>query len=99
MLAIVPVEDCSSKQLFEKKMKFTREPIAFSDGDLEGTIQLHDDALVVMAQINGFIVKRMIVDQWSGVDVMYSDIFKGLRLKNEDLLKYDMPWSGLMARW
>ena len=31
------------------------------------------------------------VDQGSGVDVMYLDLFKGLRLKKEDLSKYDMP--------
>ena len=43
-------------------MKVAREPITFNDNDLIGTIQLHDDALVVMAQINGFIVKRIMVD-------------------------------------
>ena len=43
-------------------MKVAREPITFNDDDLTGTIQLHDDALVVMAQINGFIVKRIMVD-------------------------------------
>ena len=36
----------------------------------------------------------MIVNQGSGVDVMYLDLFKGLGLKNEDLSKYDMPLVG-----
>ena len=36
----------------------------------------------------------MMVDQGSGVDVMYLDLFKGLRLKKEDLLKYDAPLVG-----
>ncbi|XP_030942110.1 uncharacterized protein LOC115967190 [Quercus lobata] len=72
-------------------MKFTREPIAFNDDDLEGIIQLHDDALVVTTKINGFIVKRVMVDQGSGADVMYPDLFKGLGLKNEDLSKYNTP--------
>ena len=58
---------------------------------MEGTIQLHDDALVVTARINGFIVKRVIVDQGGRADVMYSDLFKGLGLKDKDLLKYDSP--------
>ena len=53
VLAIVPVEDCSGKQPSEKKMKFTREPITFNDDDLEGTIQPHDDVLVVTARIKG----------------------------------------------
>ena len=94
VLAVVLVEDCSSKQLFEKKMKFTREPIAFNDDDLEGTIQPHDDALVVTAKINGFIMKRVIVDQGSGADVMYPNLFKRLGLRNKDLSKYDTPLVG-----
>ena len=69
-MAVVPIEDCSGKQLSEKKVKFTQEPITFNDDDLEGTIQPHNDALVVTTQINGFIVKRVIVDQGSGADVM-----------------------------
>ena len=94
MLAIVPVEDCLDRQLSKKKMKFTREPIAFNDDDLEGMIQPLNDALVVIAQTNGFIVKRVIVDQGNGADVMYPNLFKGLGLKNEDLSKYDMPLVG-----
>ena len=31
------------------------------------------------------------VDQGSGADVMYPDLFKGLGLKNQDLAKYDSP--------
>ena len=72
-------------------MRIGWEPIAFSDEDLEGMIQLHSDALVVIAQINGFLVKRVIVDQGSGADVMYPDLFKRLELKSQDLIKYDTP--------
>ena len=72
-------------------MRIGREPIAFDDEDLEGMIQLHSDALVVIAQINGFLVKRVMVDQGSGANVMYPDLFKGFELKSQDLIKYDMP--------
>ena len=72
-------------------MRIGREPIAFDDEDLEGMIQLHSDALVVIAQINGFLVKRVMVDQGSGADVMYPDLFKRLELKSQDLIKYDTP--------
>ena len=47
--------------------------------------------MVVTAWINGFIVKRVMVDQGSGADVMYPDLFRGLRLKKEDLSKYNTP--------
>ena len=79
-------------------MKYTREPIAFNDDDLEGTIQPHDDALVVTARINGFIVKKVLIDQWSGTEVMYPDLFKRLSLKNEDLSRYDTPLMGFDSR-
>ena len=58
---------------------------------MEGTIQPHDDALVVTAWISGFLVKRVMIDQGSRADIMYSDLFKGLKLKNQDLMKYDTP--------
>ena len=75
-------------------MKYTQELIAFNDEDLEGTIQPHDDALVVIARINGFIVKRVLIDQGSGAKVMYPNLYRGLGLKKEDLSKYDTPLMG-----
>ena len=44
-----------------------------------------------MARINGFLVKRVMIDQGSGANVMYPDLFKGLGLRNQDLAKYDSP--------
>ena len=70
-------------------MEPTQEPIVFNNDNLEGTSQPHDDALMVTTRINGFIVKRVFVDQGSGVEVMYPDLFKGLGLKTKDLSKYD----------
>ena len=54
--------------------------------------------LVVTARINSFIVKRVLVDQGSGAEVMYPNLFKGLSLKNEDLSKYDAPLVGFDGR-
>ncbi|XP_030933703.1 uncharacterized protein LOC115959451 [Quercus lobata] len=59
--------------------------------DKIGTIQPHDDALVVTLRIEGYDVKRMLVDQGSIVEVMYPDLYKGLRLKLEDLTTYNSP--------
>ena len=61
---------------------------------MEGITQPYDDALVVTAGINGFIVKRVLVDQESGAELMYPDLFKGLGLKMEDLSKYNTPLVG-----
>ena len=78
-------------QSLEKRMKVSRCAISFDEEDLEGTIQPHDDALVVTALISGFVMKRVMIDQGSGVDVMYPNLFEGLGLKNQDLMKYDTP--------
>ena len=61
-------------------------------------VQSYDDALVVTTQISGFLVKRVMIDQGSEVDVMYPDLFKGLRLRNRDLSKYDTPLVGFDGR-
>ena len=53
---------------------------------------------MVIAWINGFIVKRILIDQGSGAEVMYPNLFRGLGLKNEDLSKYDMPLVGFDGR-
>ena len=40
----------------------------------------------------------MLIDQGSGVEVMYPDPFKGLGLKSEDLSRYDTPLMGFDGR-
>ena len=91
VLVVASTRDCLENQPLVKKMKSRWEPIAYDDKDLEGIMQLYDDALVITAWISGFLVKRVMVDQGSGADVMYPDLFKGLRLKDQDLTKYDIP--------
>ncbi|XP_023915511.1 uncharacterized protein LOC112027076 [Quercus suber] len=45
--------------------------LGFSNQDKVGTIQPHDDALVVTLRIGGYDVKRVMVDQGSGAKIMY----------------------------
>ena len=40
----------------------------------------------------------MLIDQRSGAEVMYPNLFKGLSLKNEDLSRYDTPLMGFDSR-
>ena len=54
--------------------------IGFSEEDKQGTLQPHDDALVVTLRIGGYDVKRVLVDQGSAVEVMYPDLYMGLNL-------------------
>ncbi|XP_050278198.1 uncharacterized protein LOC126719714 [Quercus robur] len=79
----------------EKKLKRTLVSITFGEVDLEGTSQPHDDALVMTSRIGGFLVKRVMIDQGSGAEIMYPDLYKGLGLKLEDFSKYDTPLVGI----
>ena len=72
--------------------------LGFSDENKIGTIQPHDDALVVTLRIDGYDVKRVMVDQGSVVDIMYPDLYKGLSLKPEDLAAYSSPLVSFEGR-
>ena len=95
---MVSVEDFEGDTRPRKKLRLNRGPIEFGDEDLEETTQLHDDTLVVTARIGSFVVKRVLVDQGSGAEVMYPDLYKQLGLKTENLTKYDTPLVGFDGR-
>ena len=65
--------------------------LSFTYEDKVGTIQLNDNALVVTLRIEGYNVKRVMVDQGSDAEIMYLDLYKGLNLRPEDLTAYDSP--------
>ena len=52
--------------------------MGFSDEDKIGTIQPHNDALVITLRIWGYDVKRVMVDQGSAAEIMYPDLYKRL---------------------
>nr|XP_023929218.1 uncharacterized protein LOC112040563 [Quercus suber] len=75
-----------------KRAKVKIRPVmSFLDEDKAGTIQPHDNTLVVTLRIGGYDVRRVMVDQDSCVEIMYLDLYKGLNLKLEDLTTYDSP--------
>lgn len=59
-MARLLVED-SNSQLKKAKVEI-RPALSFLDDDKMGTIQPHDDALVVTLRIGGYDVKRVMVD-------------------------------------
>ena len=67
--------------------------LSFSEEDKIGTIQPHDNALLITFRIGDYDMKRVMVDGGSAAEVMYPDLYKGLGLKPEDL----MPYNSLMS--
>ena len=55
--------------------------MGFSDENKIGTIQPHDDALMVTLRIGGYDKKRVMVDQGSVAEIMYPDLYRGLSLR------------------
>ena len=65
--------------------------LSFSEEDKVGTTQPHDDALLITIRIGGYDVKRVMVDGGNAAEIMYPDLYKGLKLKPEDLMPYGSP--------
>ena len=57
-------------------------------------MQPHDVVLVVTLRIGGYDVKRVLEDQGNDVEIMYPNLFRGLKLRPEDLTCYDSPLIG-----
>ena len=88
-VARIPVDDSGPKP---KRPKVNPHPVlSFSDEDKIGTIQPHDDALIITLRIRGYDVKKVMVDDGSRAEIMYPDLYKGLKLRPEDLTPYGSP--------
>ena len=75
-----------------KKAKRNSHPVlSFPEEDKVRTTQLHDHALLITLRIGGYNVKRVMVDGGSATEIMYPDLYKGLKLKPEDLMLYGSP--------
>ena len=54
----------------KKGRKEVRPALSFSDEDKVGTLQPHNDTLVVTLRIGRYDVKKVLVDQGRGVEIM-----------------------------
>ena len=85
----LPTEESRSRS---KRPKRNLHPVlSFLEEDKVGTTQPHDDALLITLRIGGYDVKRVMVNGGSAAEIMYPDLFKGLKLKLEDLMPYNSP--------
>lgn len=53
-----------------------------------------DEALVIMADIGGFEVRRILVDNRSSADILYYDTIKRMGLDESKLVEADAPFVG-----
>ena len=62
--------------------------MSFSEEDKIEITQPHDDVLLITLRIGGYDVKRVMVDGGNAAEIMYPDLYKGLKLKLENLMPY-----------
>ena len=53
---------------------------------------------MVTIKIEGYDVKKVLVYQGSGAEVIYPNLYKGLNLRPKDLERYDSPLMGFDGR-
>ena len=88
-MTLLPAEESQPEP---KKAKRNSHPIlSFSKEDKIGTTQPHDDALLIILRIGGYDVKRVMVDGGSAAEIMYPNLYKGLKLKQENLMPHSSP--------
>ena len=59
--------------------------MTFSEADVRGVRQPHNDPLVIMLNIEGFNTKRILVDNGSSADIIYFPAFQQLKLDEKRL--------------
>ena len=57
------------------------EPIYLIEDDFGDIDRVHNDPMVISALIHNFLVKRILVDQRSSVDILYSHMAEALGLE------------------
>ncbi|XP_027911521.1 uncharacterized protein LOC114170230 [Vigna unguiculata] len=69
-------------------------PITFSDSDFQGTSPNQDDPMVITVEVENFVVKKVLIDQGSSVDILYWKTFNKMQIPLADLTPHNEPIYG-----
>ena len=61
------------------------QDMTFSEADVRGVRQPHNDPLVIMLNIEGFNTKRILLDNGNSADIIYFPTFQQLKLDEKKL--------------
>ena len=65
--------------------------MCFSEEDLKGVKQPHDDPLVIVVMIEGFNTRRVLVDNGNSANIIYLSAFQQLKVDQKRLRPFDSP--------
>ena len=74
-----------------KYRRLENDDITFSERDASGIKQPHDDPLVITLGIEGFAMRRMLVDNGSSADIMYMTSYQQLRVDPKKVRPFNSP--------
>ncbi|XP_024019232.1 uncharacterized protein LOC112090951 [Morus notabilis] len=83
--------DCAD---LKDEIEYSHTDVAFNEDDASGVHFPHNDALVMEAMIGNHIVCRILVDNGSSVDLLYSDCLEKMGIQKEQLEKTSRPLYG-----
>ena len=69
----------------------TDRDILFLEEDARGVKQLHDNPLVIMLVIEGFNIRRVLIDNDSSTNIIYFSAFQQLKVNLERLRPFESP--------
>ncbi|CAJ2676632.1 unnamed protein product [Trifolium pratense] len=88
---------CSVTPITVTKPEGDSDPLAFYKSEVPGGSPNYQIPLLVRARMANFDVHRILVDQGSSCDVMYSGLFKTLQLSEKNLVPYVATINGDIA--
>uniref|UniRef100_A0A2N9GGQ7 Reverse transcriptase/retrotransposon-derived protein RNase H-like domain-containing protein n=1 Tax=Fagus sylvatica TaxID=28930 RepID=A0A2N9GGQ7_FAGSY len=77
-----------------KNVRLDDQIISFSEEDVRGTHQPHDDALVITMNVAGFTTRRVMVDNGSSADILYLPAYQQMKFDKDKLRPMDAPLVG-----
>ncbi|XP_024020099.1 uncharacterized protein LOC112091242 [Morus notabilis] len=84
----------SQKDYAHEARGYSHTDMAFNEDDASGVHFPHNDALVVEAMIGNHTVCRILVDNGSSMDLLYSDCLEKMGIQKEQLEKTSRPLYG-----
>lgn len=81
------------QEMLGKRLRPTENIIiSFKDEDMKHVSSPYDDALVITTKINGFDVKRIMVDSRSSTNLLFLNALFAMEITNKDLKKVDFSY-------
>ena len=81
----------SVHSLHPLKQRRVDQDMYFSKEDAKGVKQPHDDPLVIMIMIEGFNIRRVLVDNGSSTDIIYLSAFQPFKVDPKKLRLFESP--------